>query len=36
MARAMIHGDSPITSAEARLRLLSNSPGLGSEQSDKA
>ena len=36
MARAMMHGDSPITDAEARLRRLSGSPGPGSEQSDKA
>jgi ketol-acid reductoisomerase len=35
MARAMIHGPSPITDAEARLRLLSNAPGAGSEPSDK-
>ena len=36
MARAMMRGDSPITDAEARLRLLSGLPGTGSEQSDKA
>jgi ketol-acid reductoisomerase len=36
MAKAMMHGDSPMTDAETRLRLLSGSPGLGSEQSDKA
>ena len=36
MARAMIHGPSPITDAEARLRLLSGSPVPGSEQPDKA
>ncbi len=36
MARAMIHGPSPITDAEARLRLLSGSPAPGSDQPDKA
>ncbi len=36
MARAMIHGDSPITDAEARLRRLTASPVRGSEQPDKA
>jgi ketol-acid reductoisomerase len=36
MARAMIHGPSPITDAEARLRLLSGSPVPRSEQPDKA
>ena len=36
MAKAMMHGDSPMTDAETRLRLLSGSPALGSEQSDKA
>jgi len=36
MAQAMIHGDSPITDAEARLRLLSGSSSPGSEPSDKA
>jgi ketol-acid reductoisomerase len=35
MARAMMHGDSPITDAETRLRRLSGSPGPGSEQPDK-
>jgi ketol-acid reductoisomerase len=36
MARAMMHGDSPMADAEVRLRLLSGSPGPGSEQPDKA
>jgi ketol-acid reductoisomerase len=36
MARAMIHGPSPITDAEARLRLLSGSSVPGSKQPDKA
>jgi ketol-acid reductoisomerase len=36
MARAMMHGDSPITDAEARLRRLAGSSGIGSEPSDKA
>jgi hypothetical protein len=36
MARAMMHGDSPITDAEARLRRLTASPKPGSEQPDKA
>jgi ketol-acid reductoisomerase len=36
MAKAMMHGDSPITDAEALLRRLTASPKPGSEQPDKA
>lgn len=36
MARAMIHGPSPITDAEGRLRQLLGSPPPGSESPDKA
>ena len=36
MARAMMHGDSPITDAETLLRRLTASPKPGSEQPDKA